>query len=246
MTRQPLNRLLLPAAAAFVLACGGPAPSATPGPSGSPSPTPGGSGQEVNVTSPAQAATLVMASDPRFASLSPANSELIGGCCFYEAVEAPPGYQVTIELGWGDCPSGCINHHKWQFHVDPDGTISLIDESGDEPVAVNPVGEQRPANVVVHMRAGPTCPAEPVPPQPGCEPRPVANANLIVRDAQGTELATATSDEQGQVVLRLPAGAYYVEPQPVEGLLGTAAPVAFSVVGGDSLDINVDYDTGIR
>lgn len=189
----------------------------------------------------------VLAQDPQFAGLMPLDPNMIGQSGYYEVQRAADGgYAVRVWIGWGDCPSGCINHHKWQFHVDPDGTISLIDESGDEPVAVNPVGEQRPANVVVHMRAGPTCPAEPVPPQPGCEPRPVANANLIVRDAQATELATATSDEQGQVVLRLPAGAYYVEPQPVEGLLGTAAPVAFSVVGGDSLDINVDYDTGIR
>jgi hypothetical protein len=241
--------LLAISGAFFVLACSGTVPSPTapaPTASGSAAPTPGPSSGTGAITSAAQAAALVMASDQRFASIAPANPDMIGGCCSYEASEAPPGYQVTIMLGWGDCPAGCINHHTWQFHVDPDGTISLISEHGDEPPPVNPSGEQQPATVTVNMRAGPTCPVVAVPPQPGCEPRPVGNAGLILRSPTGAELETAASNEQGQIVFRLPPGAYYVEPQPVEGLMGTAQPLAFSVVAGETVEINVDYDTGIR
>ena len=46
--------------------------------------------------------------------------------------------------------------------------------------------------------------------------------------------------------LQTPQGTYFVEPQPVDGLLGTAPAFAFSVVAGETVDINVDYDTGIR
>jgi len=187
----------------------------------------------------------VFAADPHFAALRPTNTDLIGECCSYEAVDAPPGYQVTINIGWGDCEAGCISHHRWTFHVDPDGTITPLGEQGDAGAPVPSAGNG-PARVVLHMRAGPTCPVVRVPPEPGCEPNPVVNAAVIVRDASGTELATATSDDQGQIELQLPAGAYYVEPQAVEGLMGTAAAVAFSVVAGDSVDVNIDYDTGIR
>jgi hypothetical protein len=43
----------------------------------------------------------------------------------------------------------------------------------------------------------------------------------------------------------LPSGSYTVEPQPVEGLMGTPAPVAVSV-GGDFVTVDLAYDTGIR
>jgi hypothetical protein len=241
--------LLAVSSAFFILACSGAAPTPTapaPTASGPAAPTPSPSSVTGAVTSAAQAAALVMASDPNFASLAPANPDLIGGCCSYEADDAPPGYQVTITIGWGDCPAGCINHHTWQFHVDLDGTISLVSQQGDEPPPVNPVGGQQPATVTVNMRAGPVCPVVAVPPKPGCEPRPVANASVVLRSPTGAELATATSNEQGEIGFQLPPGAYYIEPQPVEGLMGTAQPLAFSVVAGETLEINVDYDTGIR
>ena len=85
------------------------------------------------VTSPDQAAQRVIALDPRFAGLQPKNPELIGACCFYEAVPTADGYQVTVELGWGDCPSGCINRHRWTYAVTGDGTTTLESETG-EPV----------------------------------------------------------------------------------------------------------------
>jgi len=187
-----------------------------------------------------------MVSDAHFGSLAPPNPDLIGTCCSYVAVDAPPGWNVTIELGWGDCPAGCINHHKWLFHVDPDGTLSKLDDSGDVPVELDHVAQPGPAQVTLFLRAGPTCPVVAVPPQPGCEPRPVGNADVAIYNAIGEELGTGTSDDLGRIALRPDPGAYYIVPKPVDGLIGTPEPVAFSVVGGDSLEINIDYDTGIR
>ena len=36
----------------------------------------------------------------------------------------------TFSQGWGDCPSGCIHRHSWEFTVKPDGTM-ILREFGD-------------------------------------------------------------------------------------------------------------------
>ncbi len=35
-----------------------------------------------------------------------------------------------FEYAWGDCPSGCINRHFWEFSVDENGDVQFIDEGG--------------------------------------------------------------------------------------------------------------------
>jgi hypothetical protein len=88
------------------------------------------------VTSPDEAAQRVLALDPHFTGLQPKNPDLIGACCFYEATTTADGYQVNIELGWGDCPAGCINRHRWSYSVAPDGSTTLLSDTGD-PVPSN-------------------------------------------------------------------------------------------------------------
>jgi hypothetical protein len=145
---RPLLAVLL-AVPAVLAACsasagapvpGGPAsaaPSAAPTsvqPSSAPaasSSTGGGS-----VTNPDEAAQRVLALDPHFAGLQPKNPDLIGACCFYEATPTADGYQVNVELGWGDCPAGCINRHRWSYSVAPDGSTTLLSDTG-EPVPSN-------------------------------------------------------------------------------------------------------------
>jgi hypothetical protein len=236
--------------ALLLAACAGTPPTPTPAPTtppptASPSASPSPSPTAPSVTSAAQAAALVFAADPRFAALVPASGELVGACCTYQAVDAPAGYTVSISIGWGDCEAGCISHHEWQFLVATDGSITLNSEQGDANPP-SPTGEGPTAQVTLHLQAGPTCPVEPAPPATGCPPRIVANAAVIVRSPTGAVLATVTSDADGTIVLPLAPGAYYVEPQPVTGLPGTASAIAFSVVGGQTIDLSLDYDTGIR
>ena len=106
-------------------------------PSAAPSSGPGDDGV---VTTPEQAAAIVVALDPRFAGVGPKNSDVIGGCCFYDVSETSDGYMVTIDLGWGDCPSGCISHHRWTYTVAADGTTTLVSETGDPVPAGFPEG----------------------------------------------------------------------------------------------------------
>ena len=95
--------------------------------------------------------------------------------------------------------------------------------------------------------AGPTCPVVRDPPDPACEDRPVAGAEIVALDAEGQEVARASSDANGGFTLALPAGEYQLVPQPVEGLLGTAPPASIVVGDGEPPDpVTIVYDTGIR
>jgi hypothetical protein len=39
-------------------------------------------------------------------------------------------WRVEYSLGWGDCPSGCINRYTWSFAVSYDGTVDHVSSSG--------------------------------------------------------------------------------------------------------------------
>lgn len=95
--------------------------------------------------------------------------------------------------------------------------------------------------------AGPVCPVERTPPDPSCEPRPVAGATLIVQDAAGHTVARLLTDASGHFDAHLPAGRYRLVPQPVEGLMGVAPAVDFAIgPGSPAAALDVSYDTGIR
>jgi hypothetical protein len=98
--------------------------------SSSPSPSPSPSPAQPLVTSPEQALARIQAEHPEFAGLGPLEPEVIGACCWSEATVVEGGYQVVFTVGWGDCPAGCINRHRWIFAVAPDGQVGLIGEEG--------------------------------------------------------------------------------------------------------------------
>ena len=100
--------------------------------------------------------------------------------------------------------------------------------------------------LAITAAAGPVCPVERIPPDPACAPRPVAGATIVVKDKAGTTAATATTDAQGIATVALPAGTYVVEPQPAQGLMGTAGSQEVTVVDGAITPVLLAYDTGIR
>jgi hypothetical protein len=218
------------------------APAASPGPSAS---------ITLPITTTDQAAALVLASDARFTGIGPRDPAMIGGCCWYAATATGDGgFQVAIHLGWGDCPSGCINKHDWLYAVTADGTVSLDRESGDEIQAgagggAGPFGDLPPGPGIAGLAlAGPICPVV-QPGGQGCKDRPVVGAEFLIRASDGTVVADVTSDDKGLFTVPVPPGAYQVEPQPVTGLMGTAAKVVVTV-GAAFQTVTVTYDTGIR
>jgi hypothetical protein len=185
------------------------------------------------------AARLVLATNPRFAGIEKRDPALIGQASWYEVTARDGGWAVSVRIGWGDCPSGCIHQHRWTFSVSSAGGVTPTGESGD---ALPHAGA-----VTGNVTAGPVCPVERVPPDPSCAPRPVAGALLIVQTTAGREVARTTSAADGTFHLTLAPGAYHLVPQPVAAYMGTAPRIDFRVeVGEPTPELEVSYDTGIR
>ena len=229
-----------PAATPSPSASGGPAPSASPAPS------------STTISSPEAAAALVVASDPRFAGIGPKDPNLIGACCWWEASAGRDGYKVGIEIGWGDCPAGCINRHDWTFSVTTAGVVTLVSEQGP-PVpsgvgAGGAGGGGGDGSGVIGIRglatAGPVCPVV-RPNDPNCADRPVVGATIHVLDEAGSEVALLETDRSGAFVVTLEPGRYRVVADPVEGLMRGPDPVDVEV-GSTLALVQLSYDTGIR
>lgn len=213
------------------------------------SPTP-----PIVVTTPEEAAARVAAVVPELAGIGPQDPDVIGGCCFWKATETADGFEVTFEVGWGDCPAGCIDRHRWVYAVARDGAVELVDESGPPvPSGVPGSGIDDGAGggilpggsgISGTVSAGPTCPVVSAD-DPNCADQPVAGATILILDAGGREVARLMTDDAGRFQVTLPPGPYTIEPQPVRGYLRTAEPVAVEV-GDGFASVDLAYDTGIR
>ena len=181
-----------------------------------------------------------------FNSIKAANAGSVGQAAAYDAQQSGDGFSVTVTMGSGDCLSGCINQHTWLYSVRSDGTVTLVSEQGDEVATTIDHGTSDPATVTVRLVAGPVCPVERNPPDPSCAPRPVPDAQVVLRDPSGNEVASGAADATGMVTFSVPGGAYYVETAAVQGLMRQAEAQAFAVPGGRSVTITLEYDTGIR
>jgi hypothetical protein len=74
----------------------------------------------------------------------------------------------------------------------------------------------------------------------------VTGAVVVAYDQTGQEVTRAVSNPNGYVEITLSPGTYRLEPQPVDGLLGTASPFELDIAAGDIIEVTISYDTGIR
>ena len=128
--RSPLARVFATAflSASLAACAAGTAPTSTPAPTPQPTPTP----VTVPVSTAADAAAIVIASDPRFAGTMEQKPDVIGASRWWTAEPLPGGgYRIELTIGWGDCPAGCIERHVWTFDVDATGGLNLVGETGD-------------------------------------------------------------------------------------------------------------------
>jgi hypothetical protein len=95
----------------------------------------------VPVTTAAEAVARVIALEPRLTGIAPRDPGLIGQAAWYEVTPASGvgAFVVTVRIGWGDCPAGCIDRHVWTYEVTPEGAVELVGETGD------PVPSELPA-----------------------------------------------------------------------------------------------------
>ena len=119
MTRRLPITLLAAALLVLLAACGG-AGDADPS---TPTPTP----SVGPVTTPEAAVAAVIAHEPRLSGIGPLDLELIGQSSWYEVMPASGvgAFLVSVRVGWGDCPAGCIDEHSWVYAVGPDGRLAV-------------------------------------------------------------------------------------------------------------------------
>ncbi len=48
-----------------------------------------------------------------------------------EAITETTSIQLIFSVGWGDCPSGCIHRHFWQYRVNSNGKVQFLRSYGD-------------------------------------------------------------------------------------------------------------------
>ncbi len=213
------------------------------GASTSPTPVP------APVTTPDAAIARVVADEPRLTGIAPRDPNAIGQANWYE-VQPGSGagtFVVTTRVGWGDCQAHCINEHVWKQSVASDGTVKLISEAGPPiPEEAWPDPTAGKTGIRGSVTAGPTCPVERVPPDPSCAPHPVQGAVIVVRDASGAEVDRTVVNAAGTYFSAVGAGTYSVEPQPVDGIMGTPPPQHVVVTAGERTTADFVYDTGIR
>lgn len=211
----------------------------------------------MRIETPDQAARHAAARSPLLVGIPPHDPMMLGDPHRWQASELPgrgddAGWQIVFRVGWGDCQAGCIHRHTWTYAVTVDGRVSLVAEEGPA-LPEELVTELRAAaaatetvvGIAGHAVAGPTCPVE-RPDDPGCWPRSVAGAVIVVRDGGGAEVARIATDDAGFFRVSLPPGGYTLEALAVEGLMGTPGPVAVTFAAGTEAWADLRYDTGIR
>jgi hypothetical protein len=94
---------------------------------------------------------------------------------------------------------------------------------------------------------GPTCPVESTPgandPVPCLTPY---SANLVIIDSEGARVESVTSAADGGFQVDLPPGDYVVTPATGADTYPVAQPVSVTVVSGQYVSVEINYDTGIR
>ena len=244
-TIRGLAAVLLATIGLVLAACSGAASSA-PG-SASP-PIVGG----LPVTTVADAVARVVAAEPRFAGIAARDPDLIGQASWYDAAPASGvgAFLVTIRVGWGDCPAGCIEEHTWLYAVGPDGSVMLQSEGGsavpDDAWLSPGDAEEISQGLQITAVAGPTCPVEKMPPDPACAPKPVANVTVEIVDDQGHPQGIVVLDDSGQQSIALEPGTYTVNAQGVTGFMNGPEAQRVVVEDGEVTEVTLEYDTGIR
>lgn len=76
--------------------------------------------------------------------------------------------------------------------------------------------------------------------------KPLANATFVVENEKGAEVASFTTDEQGQFRVSLPPGHYTVSKKGKKGGPGRYGPFDVDVVADKMTRVTWECDTGIR
>ena len=93
--------------------------------------------------------------------------------------------------------------------------------------------------------AGPQCPVQKDPPEPGCDDQPVSNVELVITSDNFGDVPVNTNRD-GSFYVALEPGDYLITAPDLAEYLGTPEPVTVTIRPTVEAEINLFYDTGIR
>jgi hypothetical protein len=227
--------------------CAGSGAGASPAGSTAPSASAEPSAAGGPVTTEEQAIAAILAKEPRFKGIGKKDPDMIGQSSWYEIKPASGvgAFVVTIYVGWGDCQSGCIDHHTWTYSIAPDGSVTLLNESGSDPPpdAIPSGGGESGQGIQFISVAGPLCPVEQAA-DPACATHAVPDVTVIVSDVAGHSLGMTVLDGSGRRYLGLNPGDYVVRAQPAFGTVPAPEPQTVTVRLGEVTSVTLRFDEG--
>jgi hypothetical protein len=124
----------------------------------------------------------------------------------------------------------------------PSGQPTATPEDTSGPSPAGPI-----AYVIGSVTSGPVCPVVRSPEPSECAPRPVAGAVIVASNVSQGEVERVTTAADGTYRLVIHGyGTYTLTPQPVQGLMGVAAPITVTLEPMETRRVDFAYDTGIR
>lgn len=122
------------------------------------------------------------------------------------------------------------------------GTIP-VNGTGTIPASSTRTQSQGTLDGVVE--AGPTCPVESVT-QP-CPPKPVPSRVVLIETSGGSIVAKVTTDQQGRFEVNLAPGTYELKAVPgITQYPIQRKPQVVTIVAGQTTQVKIELDTGIR
>lgn len=127
------------------------------------------------------------------------------------------------------------------------GLLACLLVAGCSEIGINLDTPPPPSGIRGLVLLGPTCP---VAASPGAnEPVPCLTpyaATLVVLDSENAVVARVTSGSDGKFSVDVPPGDYVVAPETGSDSYPIAQPQSVTVAAGQYVEIQVNYDTGIR
>jgi hypothetical protein len=121
--------------------------------------------------------------------------------------------------------------------------IAAVACGPEERVSPSPTAVTITSGIRGIVLLGPTCAAQPIDASPCVTPYA---ARLVILDANGDPVATVSSGSDGRFEVKIAPGDYVIQPESGPDGVPSSSPQSVTVVPDEFVEVEIDFDTGIR